>query len=104
MKKILLAVLLKLGIEISIIKKQLKKIMTNSEKAIQDLSEIQGTLQKVGNESAATLQKVTELEAAAANADTPQSVLDKIAEVKAQAKVVDDLVPDAVDPVDPQNS
>lgn len=67
----------------------------NTDKALADLQEIKDNLVKVSAESATLLQKITDLETAAANADTPQSVLDKIAEVKAQAKAVDDLVPDA---------
>lgn len=74
---------------------KLKKMGEKTDQALADLSAIQDKLQKIGTESTATLQKVTELEEAAANSDTPQAVLDKIAEVKAQAQVVDDLVPDA---------
>jgi len=67
----------------------------NTDKALQDLQEIKTNLSKVSAESTTLLQKITDLENAAANADTPQSVLDAIADVKAQAKAVDDLVPDA---------
>lgn len=67
----------------------------NTNKALADLQEIKDNLAKVSTETATLLQKVTDLETAAANADTPQSVLDAIADVKAQAKAVDDLVPDA---------
>lgn len=71
----------------------------NTDQALADLQAINDKLQKIGTESSATLQKVKELEEAAANnADTPQAVLDKIAEVKAQAQIVDDLVPDATEP------
>lgn len=67
----------------------------NTDKALADLQEIKTNLSKVSAESTTLLQKITDLETAAANADTPQSVLDAIADVKAQAKAVDDLVPDA---------
>lgn len=73
----------------------LKTMAERTEQALADLQAINTKLQKIGNETAVTLQKVKELEEAAANADTPQSVLDKIAEVKEQAQVVDDLTPDA---------
>lgn len=67
----------------------------NTDKALADLQEINTKLTKISTESSTLLQKVTDLENAAANADTPQSVLDAIAAVKAQAQAVDDLVPDA---------
>lgn len=66
-----------------------------TDQALADLNAITGTLQKVGNESAKTIARVKELEEAAANNDTPQEVLDAIAAVKAQATVVDEMVPDA---------
>lgn len=67
----------------------------NTNKALEDLQAIKDSLTKISTESSTLLQKVTDLENAAANADTPQSVLDAIAAVKTQAKAVDDLVPDA---------
>jgi len=63
-------------------------------KALEDLQAINTTLGKVSVESANSLQKIKELEEAAANNDTPQEVLDKIAEVKTAVTAVDDLVPD----------
>lgn len=74
---------------------KLNKMGENTDKALADLQEIKDTQAKIGAETSTLLQKVTDLENAAANADTPQSVLDAIAEVKSQAKAVDDLVPDA---------
>jgi hypothetical protein len=67
----------------------------NTNQALADLQAINTQLQKISTESATTLQKVTDLENAAANADTPASVLEAIAAVKAQVQIVDDLVPDA---------
>lgn len=79
----------------SITQKQ-KKMDDKTTQALADLEGIKTQLQKIGTESATSLAKIIELENAA-NADpaTPQSVLDKIAEVKAQVQIVDDLVPDA---------
>jgi hypothetical protein len=79
---------------------KLNHMAANTDKALADLGLIKTQLGKVGTETAALLVKITELEAAAAEADTPQTVLDAIAEVKAQAQVVDDQVPDAP-PVEP---
>lgn len=96
MKKLIL-MLFGVNIGISIINHlKLKSMAEKTDQALADLDAINAQLAKIGTESAATLQKVIELEEAAANADTPQSVLDKIAEVKAQAQVVDDLTPDAL--------
>lgn len=81
--------------KINLIIQKLNSMAERTEQALADLQAIQGTLNKISAESSATLQKLRELEEAAANDDTPQSVLDKIAEVKAQVQVVDDLVPDA---------
>lgn len=79
---------------------KLNKMAANDEKALQELEAIKTNLQKVGNESAATLALVKQLQDTAGNnPGTPQVVLDKIAEVAAQVKVVDDLTPDAEPPV-----
>lgn len=87
--------------ELSEIKSLLKTILknqikmgANTDKALQDLAAIKTQITKVGTETATLLQKIIDLENAAASADTPQSVLDAIADVKAQAQVVDDQVPD----------
>lgn len=80
------------------IKNQILKLMSNTDLALSDLQAILGTLQKVQGETSTLLQKITDLENAT-TADTPQSVLDAIAAVKAQAGIIDALVPDA--PVTP---
>ena len=74
---------------------KLNSMSENTDKALADLGAIKDQLTKIGTETATLLQKITDLENAAGNADTPQSVLDAIAAVKAQAQVVDDPVPDA---------
>lgn len=68
--------------------------MSKEQDALDGLNAIQAQLTKIGTETSASLTKITELEALANENNVPQSVLDKIAEVKAQAQVVDDLVPD----------
>lgn len=77
------------------INSKLDKIMSKTDQALADLEAIQTSLTKIGTETATSLQKITELEALAAENNVPDVVLAKIAEVKAQAQVVDDLVPDA---------
>jgi hypothetical protein len=77
------------------INSNLKIMGQNTDKALEDLAAIQTQLTKVGQETSTLLQKITDLENAAANADTPQSVLDAIQAVKTQAQAVDDEVPDA---------
>lgn len=81
--------------QLNTIKLKLKIMGANTDKALQDLASIKSQLTKVSTETTTLLEKITALEDAAANADTPQSVLDAIAEVKAQAQTVDDQVADA---------
>lgn len=73
----------------------------NTDKALQDLADLKTEIGKIGTETSTLLQKVTDLETAAANADTPQSVLDAIADLKSQAQTVDDLVADVAPPAEP---
>lgn len=95
MIKLLLAlVAIDIGINISN-RFKLNKLMSNTDQALADLAAIKSQLSKIGGETSTLLQKITDLENAANSADTPQSVLDAIAEVKAQAQIVDDQVPDA---------
>lgn len=78
---------------------QLKHIAMKQSELAEQLTTITGQVAKIGTESAATLQKVADLEAALANQDnvTPevQAAFDAL---KAQVTVVDDLVPDAPAP------
>lgn len=76
------------------IQSQNSKLMSNTDQALQDLAAIGATLTKVSTETTTLLQKITDLENST-TADTPQSVLDAIAAVKAQAQTIDGLVPDA---------
>ena len=87
---------------------KLETIMTNTEIALADLVAIRAlcetqnaTIAKIGRETSTLLQKITDLEASAP-ADTPQSVLDAIAEIKIGAQIVldnmtavDNQVPDS---------
>lgn len=68
--------------------------MSNTDQALADLAIIKGSLVKIGGETSTLLDKITALENTV-TPDTPQSVVDAIADVKKQAQVVDDLVPDA---------
>lgn len=66
-----------------------------------EVKAVSAQVQKIGAESSATLDKVRQLEEALANAGgIPQDVQDAFEELKAQVKVVDDLVADAA-PTDP---
>jgi len=69
-------------------------IKMKAEEAIQLLNDANTHLTEIGTETDTLLQKVTDLENAATNADLPQAVADAITAVSAQAKVVDDKVPD----------
>ena len=80
---------------LNLITKKIDKMGANTDQALADLQAIQTHLTKIGSETTTLLQKITDLENAAQNTDTPQSVLDAIAAVKAQAQAVDDEVPDA---------
>jgi len=83
------------------INSKISKLMSNTDQALQDLAGIGQTLTKISGETTTLLQKITDLENAANNSDTPQSVLDAIAAVKSQANTIDGLVPDAP-PTEPQ--
>lgn len=85
---------------INIINQKITRIMSNTDQALSDLQVISSTLTKVSGETTTLLQKITDLENATTS-DTPQSVLDAIAAVRAQAEAIDSLVPDAP-PTEPQ--
>jgi len=78
---------------------KLEEIMASQKELATQLDEVTAQLQKVGNESALTLQKVNDLEAIIAQGGEVgpelQAAFDAL---KAQVKTVDDLVPDAEDP------
>lgn len=80
---------------------QLKELLTmNQQEALDAINAANAQLQKIGAESAATLQKVADLETVIASMqqagqEVPQVLADAIGALVAQVKVVDDLVPDA---------
>jgi uncharacterized coiled-coil DUF342 family protein len=88
--------------QINLLKSKLEIMAKTQLELAEDVKAITAQLQKVGNESAKTLQKVEELQAVIDNLPnvTPelQTAFD---ELKTQAKVVDDLVPDAIEPPPP---
>jgi len=61
-----------------------------------EMQQVSAQLDKIGAESAATLQKVADLEAAlASSTGVSQEVQDAFTALKAQVQRVDDMVPDA---------
>lgn len=76
--------------------KLLKKIMGTQTELAQQLNAVTAQLAKIGTETAATLQKVADLETLLGTV-TPE-VQDALDKLKAQAKIVDDLVADAPEP------
>ncbi len=78
------------------IHKEVRNIMATQAELAADLQAVTDQVTKIGTETTATLQKVTDLEAAlAAGGGTTPEVDAAMAALKAQVKVVDDLVADA---------
>ena len=80
------------------LKKLLKQIMATQTEIVQELTAVKATLVKVGTETSTLLKRIADLQAVIdAGAVTPE--LEAAAKAVAdQAKVVDDLVPDAPTP------
>jgi chromosome segregation ATPase len=75
------------------------KIMESQHQLAQDLTALTTQVQKIGTETTATLQKVTDLQNALNNAGgTTPEVDAAMAALKAQVQLVDDLIPDAPAP------
>jgi len=75
---------------------KLEKLMATQAEMAASLDAIGEQVTKIGTESAATLARVSELEAALAAAGNTSPEVDAALEaLKAQVKLVDDLVPDA---------
>ena len=70
--------------------------MPTQADAAAELQNVNQELQKIGTETQSLLDKITALEQAAGNADVQPELQAAIDAVVAQAKVVDDLVPDTV--------
>ncbi len=80
-------------------------IMTTSAELAQGLSDLTAQVAKIGAESTATLQKVSDLEAAIAGAGgVDPSVQAAFDALKAQVQKVDDMVPDAAAPAPDDSS
>lgn len=72
--------------------------MATKEQVMAGLGNIETELGKIGTETQTLIAKVAELQQAANNAgNIPDEVMDKINAVATQARVVDDLVPDATE-------
>lgn len=70
--------------------------MANQKDLADQLTALTTEVGKIGDETTATLQKVTDLEAAlAAAGDISPEVQTALDALKAQAQKVDDMVPDA---------
>ncbi len=75
--------------------KEIRIIMATQAELAADLAAVTDQVTKIGTETTATLQKVTDLEAAlAAGGGTTPEVDAALAALKAQVKVVDDMVAD----------
>ncbi len=75
--------------------KEVRIIMATQAELAADLQAVTDQVAKIGAETTATLQKVTDLEAAlAAGGGTTPEVDAALAALKAQVKVVDDMVAD----------
>ncbi len=78
---------------------QLERIVMNQTELAAELRAVKAQVGKIGTETAATLQKVIDLEAViAAGAPVSEEVLTALAELKTQAQATDDLTPDAAPP------
>ena len=75
------------------IERLLKQIMATQDEAAAQLEAVNSELQKIGTETQTLLDKITALENATP-ADVSPALQSAIDAVVAQAKVVDDLVPD----------
>ena len=76
--------------------------MASNAELLQDLSDVQAQVDKIGTESSASLAKIVELEAAVAalpNGSSPE-VDAAMAALKASVKAVDDLVADPAAPAE----
>jgi len=70
--------------------------MATQAEMVAELQAVATTLNKIGTETSTLLQKISDLEANTNGAS--QALIDAVAAVKAQAAVVDNLVPDSPAP------
>lgn len=77
----------------------LEAIMATQAQLVEELKKVTEQVGKIGTETGKTLQKVTALEALlAAGGNTTPEVDQALADLKAQAQLTDDMVPDAPTP------
>ncbi len=74
---------------------KLNTIMATQAQLAQQLTDLGVELGKIGTETSTLLQKITDLEAQIGSSDVTPELQAAFDAVKAQAQVVDDLVPDA---------
>lgn len=84
---------------LQLIHEQNQQIMLTQEQLVQGLNEVSAQVNKIKGESSATLQKVSDLEAALNNqGNVSPAVEDAFNALKAQVQVVDDLIADTTTP------
>lgn len=78
---------------------KIDKIMADQKAMAEDMNAVTAQLQKIGNESAKSLEKIAELQAAIdAQPNVTPELQTAFDNLKAQVKLVDDMVPDAAEP------
>lgn len=71
-------------------------VMATKEEVVQQAQAVKAKLEKIGGETRALLDKITELQSTVDGAkNVPQEIVDAMSELSAQADVVDNLNPDA---------
>lgn len=76
--------------------RKMEKLMVTQAEVAADVGLVKDQLVKVGLETATLIDRIADLETAVANqADASPELVDAVAALKAQAQLVDDLVPDA---------
>lgn len=82
------------------IEREVKGIMATQQELVVGLNEVKATLVKIGTETTSLLKKIDDLQAVITNNPVSPEVQAAFDAVKAQAGIVDDLVPD-LPPVTP---
>lgn len=80
------------------INRKVGKIMANQQELADQIKTVTDRLNKIGTETTKLIQKIDELVAAAGNAQVTPELQAAVDALAAQAKVVDDLVPDEIAP------
>lgn len=89
----------KLFTEIKSINQKLEIMAKTQAELAVEMTEVTEQLKKVGNESAKSVAKIAELEEVIKNLPNVEPALqDAFDAVKAQVKLVDDMVPDSTEP------